>query len=196
MATGIPERDYAAPFDSVSVCFSKGLGAPIGSALCGSREIIQRARRFRKMYGGGMRQAGMIAAGALYALEHHRERLAVDHSNARTLAEGLARLPGLELDPPSVETNIVFFRVNTLPSRDACPGTGAGWSARPRHQRGHDPRGDQPDGHSGGYCQRAEKRGQRTWTAFLANALNPANVKRRPANRGPRLVPERAVQIH
>jgi threonine aldolase len=116
VATGIPEREYAAHFDSVSVCFSKGLGAPIGSALCGTRELMQRARRFRKMYGGGMRQAGMIAAGALYALENHRDRLAVDHANARTLAEGLARLPGLEIDPCSVETNLVFFRVTTLPA--------------------------------------------------------------------------------
>ena len=116
IATGVQERDYAAHFDSVSVCFSKGLGAPVGSALCGTREFIQRARRFRKMYGGGMRQAGMIAAGALYALENHRNRLAVDHANARTLAEGLARLPGLEVDPSSVETNLVFFRVRTIPA--------------------------------------------------------------------------------
>ena len=91
VATGIPERDYAAHFDSVSVCFSKGLGAPIGSALCGTREFIQRARRFRKMYGGGMRQAGIIAAGALHALEHHRARLAEDHANARALAEEIGR---------------------------------------------------------------------------------------------------------
>lgn len=116
IATGIPERDYAAPFDSVSVCFSKGLGAPIGSALCGTREFIQRARRFRKMYGGGMRQAGILAAGALHALEHHRARLAEDHANARALAEGLSRLPGLELDPATVQTNIVFLRVRNLPA--------------------------------------------------------------------------------
>ena len=116
VATGIAERDYAAPFDSVSVCFSKGLGAPIGSALCGTRQFIDRARRFRKMYGGGLRQAGMIAAGALYALEHHRERLAEDHAHARALAEGLSRLPGIELHPASVQTNIVFFRVQSLPA--------------------------------------------------------------------------------
>jgi threonine aldolase len=114
VATGIPERDYAELFDSVSVCFSKGLGAPVGSALCGSREFIQRARRFRKMFGGGMRQAGIVAAGALYALEHHRARLAEDHANARTLAEGLSRMPGLELDPATVRTNMVLFRVRTL----------------------------------------------------------------------------------
>ena len=116
VATGIPERDYAAPFDSVSVCFSKGLGAPVGSALCGTREFIHRARRFRKMYGGGMRQAGILAAGALHALEHHRARLAEDHANARALAEGLSRLPCLELDPASVETNIVLMRVRKLPA--------------------------------------------------------------------------------
>jgi threonine aldolase len=98
------------------VCFSKGLGAPVGSALCGKREFIQRARRFRKMYGGGMRQAGILAAGALFALDHHRQRLAEDHANAHALAEGLSRLPGLELDPASVQTNIVMFRVRTLPA--------------------------------------------------------------------------------
>jgi threonine aldolase len=116
VATGIPERDYAAHFDSVSVCFSKGLGAPVGSALCGTREFIQRARRFRKMYGGGMRQAGILAAGALHALEHHRARLAEDHANARALAEGLSRLPGLEIDPASVQTNIVRVQVRKTPA--------------------------------------------------------------------------------
>jgi threonine aldolase len=115
VASGVSEREYAAYFDSVSVCFSKGLGAPVGSALTGTREFIGRARRFRKMYGGGMRQAGILAAAALYALEHHRQRLAEDHANARLLAEGLARLPGIELDPALVETNIVIFRVRTMP---------------------------------------------------------------------------------
>ena len=118
VATGIAERDYAALFDSVSVCFSKGLGAPIGSVLCGSRDFIQRARRFRKMFGGGMRQVGILAAGALYALEHQRSRLADDHVNARTLAQGLARLPGIELDPASVQTNIVFFNVKTVQAKE------------------------------------------------------------------------------
>lgn len=115
VASGVPEREYAAYFDSVSVCFSKGLGAPVGSALTGTREYIGRARRFRKMFGGGMRQAGILAAAALYALEHHRQRLAEDHANARLLAEGLARLPGIELDPALVETNIVIFRVRAMP---------------------------------------------------------------------------------
>lgn len=116
VASGIPERDYAEHFDSVSVCFSKGLGAPVGSALGGPREFIQRARRFRKMLGGGMRQAGIIAAGALHALEHQRARLADDHAHARLLAEGLARLPGLDLDPTTVETNMVLFRVQKVPA--------------------------------------------------------------------------------
>ncbi|MBM3883723.1 MAG: low-specificity L-threonine aldolase [Verrucomicrobia bacterium] len=118
VATGIPEREYAALFDSVTVCFSKGLGAPVGSALAGSADLIARARRFRKQFGGGMRQAGIIAAGALYALEHHRARLAEDHANAQALATGLARLPGIELDPASVETNMVLCRVRGVPARD------------------------------------------------------------------------------
>ncbi len=110
-ATGIPVRHYAEHFDTVSVCFSKGLGAPIGSALAGSDADIARARRFRKMFGGGMRQAGIIAAGALYALDHHRNRLADDHANAKHLAEALAELPGVQIDPADVETNILYFRV-------------------------------------------------------------------------------------
>ncbi|HOK77810.1 MAG TPA: GntG family PLP-dependent aldolase, partial [Verrucomicrobiota bacterium] len=111
VATGVSERDLAAPFDSVSVCFSKGLGAPVGSALAGSKEFIARARRFRKQFGGGMRQAGIIAAGALHALHNHRSRLAEDHANAKRLAQGLSRLPGVAIDVESVETNIVLFRV-------------------------------------------------------------------------------------
>jgi threonine aldolase len=114
VATGIPEREYAAHFDTVSVCFSKGLGAPVGSALAGPRDLMERLRRFRKMFGGGMRQAGIIAAGALFALRHHRARLAEDHGNARILATGLASIPGLELDPAETETNMVRFRVRSL----------------------------------------------------------------------------------
>lgn len=111
VATGIPEAEYAQFFDSVSVCFSKGLGAPVGSALAGSAEFIDRARRFMKQFGGGMRQAGIIAAGALYALENHRDRLAEDHNNAKILAEGLSGIPGIEIDVSTVETNIVIFRL-------------------------------------------------------------------------------------
>ena len=117
-ATGVPEADYARHFDSVAVCFSKALGAPVGSALTGPREFIERARRFRKQFGGGMRQAGIIAAGALYALENHRERLAEDHRNAKLLAERLAAVPGLELDMATVETNMVYFDVQPMPARD------------------------------------------------------------------------------
>ncbi|MGD1898399.1 MAG: threonine aldolase family protein [Phormidesmis sp.] len=110
-ATGISEADYARPFDTVSVCFSKGLGAPVGSALVGSAAQMQVARRFRKMFGGGMRQAGMIAAGALYALEHQRDRLVEDHENAQQLAQGLQGIKGVVIDPAAVETNIVNFEV-------------------------------------------------------------------------------------
>ena len=99
-------RRIARCFDSVSVCFSKGLGAPVGSALCGSREFIARARRVRKMAGGAMRQAGMLAAAASYALDHHVERLAQDHALARRLADGLRGIAGLQVEPP--QTNILF----------------------------------------------------------------------------------------
>jgi threonine aldolase len=112
VATGIPPAHWAAPFDSVSVCFSKGLGAPLGSALCGSRAFVARARRIRKLFGGGMRQAGVVAAAALYALDHHIDRLAEDHRNARVIAEAVAETPGLRLDSPEVDTNIVRFQVD------------------------------------------------------------------------------------
>jgi threonine aldolase len=117
VAAGIPERDYAAYFDTVSVCFSKGLGAPVGSALAGPKAFIERARRFRRMFGGGMRQAGIIAAGALFALANHRARLAEDHANAKALASGLAAVNGLEAAPAEVETNMVRFRVRALPAQ-------------------------------------------------------------------------------
>jgi threonine aldolase len=99
-------RRIARCFDSVSVCFSKGLGTPVGSALCGSKELIARARRIRKMAGGGMRQSGMLAAAATHALDHHVERLAQDHALARRLAEGLAGIEGVQPEAP--QTNIVF----------------------------------------------------------------------------------------
>jgi threonine aldolase len=108
-ALAVPAREIAAHFDSVSVCFSKGLGAPVGSALCGSRAFIARAHRWRKMAGGGMRQAGVLAAAALYALEHHVGRLADDHANARRLAAGLAGLHGVTVEAP--DSNIVFADV-------------------------------------------------------------------------------------
>ncbi|HSC63261.1 MAG TPA: low-specificity L-threonine aldolase [Caldimonas sp.] len=102
----VTARAIAAPFDSVSVCFSKGLGAPIGSALVGSRELIAGAHRWRKMVGGGMRQAGVVAAAALHALDHHIDRLGDDHALATRLADGLAGLPGLAVERP--QSNIVF----------------------------------------------------------------------------------------
>lgn len=102
-------REIADHFDSLSVCFSKGLGAPVGSALCGSRELIASARRWRKMAGGSMRQAGLLAAAALHALDHHVERLADDHALAQRLAQGLAGIEGLTVR--SVATNIVFVDV-------------------------------------------------------------------------------------
>jgi len=106
-ATGLSVADLAAPFDTVSICFSKGLGAPVGSALVGPRELVERARRLRKMWGGGMRQSGILAAGALHALRHHRARIAEDHANARAFAERAGRIPGVRVDVARVETNIV-----------------------------------------------------------------------------------------
>lgn len=111
VASGSSESELAEPFDTVNVCFSKGLGAPVGSALAGPRSLIERGRRFRKMLGGGMRQSGVLAAAALYALEHHRARLADDHRAARRLAEVLARCPGVTSDPDGVETNIVIVEL-------------------------------------------------------------------------------------
>ena len=109
VASGTPVATWAEPFDSLTFCLSKGLGAPIGSVLCGSSDFILRAHRARKQMGGGMRQSGIIAAAGLYALEHHVERLADDHSNARHLAAGLQDL-GFKVDP-FPETNIVLFEV-------------------------------------------------------------------------------------
>ena len=111
VATGIPAREWARHFDTVSVCFSKGLGAPVGSALAGPRDLIRAARRARKLFGGGMRQAGVIAAAALYALDHHVERLAEDHRNAQIIAQAIADTPGLRLTPPEVETNLIWVYV-------------------------------------------------------------------------------------
>ena len=108
-------RRIAGLFDSVSVCFSKGLGAPAGSALCGSRDVIARARRIRKMAGGGMRQSGLLAAAATHALDHHVTRLAQDHALARRLAEGLGGIDALAVEPP--QTNIVFVDL-TGPARE------------------------------------------------------------------------------
>ena len=111
VASGISPKEYAQYFDTVSVCFSKGLGAPVGSALVGSEDVIDIARRFRKIFGGGMRQAGIIAAGALYALDNHVERLKEDHLKAKMFAERLAGNPRLVIDMKTVQTNMVVFDI-------------------------------------------------------------------------------------
>ena len=109
VAQGVPVRTLVAPFHSVSVCLSKGLGAPVGSVLLGSAELIARGKRLKKLLGGGWRQAGMLAAAALHALDHHVERLADDHRRARVLAAALAAIPGLAVEAP--QTNLVFVTV-------------------------------------------------------------------------------------
>jgi threonine aldolase len=111
VATGIPPRQWAQHFDTVSVCFSKGLGAPVGSALSGPKDLIAKARRHRKLFGGAMRQGGVLAAAALYALDNHIERLAEDHANAQRLADAIRQIEGLQLRPPEVDTNLVIFHV-------------------------------------------------------------------------------------
>jgi len=113
VATNIDAATWAGHFDTVSICFSKGLGAPVGSALCGPAPMIREARRHRKLFGGGMRQAGIIAAGALYALDNHIDRLAEDHANAQTLAAAVRDANGLQLTTSSTETNMVIFRVDS-----------------------------------------------------------------------------------
>jgi len=111
VASGIPLKEYARYFDSVSVCLSKGLGAPIGSVVSGGAEFIKRARKNRKMLGGGMRQVGIIAAAGIYAVENNIDRLAEDHKNARILAEGLMKLKGIYIDMETVQTNMVIFEI-------------------------------------------------------------------------------------
>ncbi len=123
---GVSADTITAPFDSVSVCLSKGLGAPAGSLLCGAPEFITAARRGRKMLGGGMRQAGVLAAAGLLALEQHIDRLADDHGNAQRLAHGLAGIEELEVDPSAVQTNMAFVRVRS--------GDAASFSRRLREQ--------------------------------------------------------------
>ena len=108
IATGIALKTFAAPFDSVSVCLSKGLGAPVGSLLAGDKTFIAQARRYRKAYGGGMRQAGILAAAGLYAVRHHQQRLQEDHQRAKKLAQALAQYPGVNIDLDAVQTNILY----------------------------------------------------------------------------------------
>lgn len=111
VASGVPAAEWCRGFDTAWIDFTKGLGAPVGACLAGSRETIDEAWRHKQMLGGAMRQAGIVAAGALHALDHHVDRLAEDHANARLLADGLAAIEGVALDPALVETNIVIFRV-------------------------------------------------------------------------------------
>ena len=111
VASGESLRDICAGFDTVSICFSKGLGCPMGSVLVGTKTDMHRARRIRKMMGGAMRQAGIVAAAAIYALEHNVDRLAEDHANAKAFAEALAQIEGIKVDLPAIETNLVFFEV-------------------------------------------------------------------------------------
>lgn len=118
VASGVPAREYADTADSVTFCLSKGLCCPAGSLLCGSRDFVERARRLRKMLGGGMRQLGFLAAPGIVALETMIERLADDHRRARRLAEGLAALPGVQLDLASVQTNIVYLTSSALPAAE------------------------------------------------------------------------------
>jgi threonine aldolase len=116
VASGLDAASWAAGFDTAWVDFSKGLGAPVGACLAGSRELIDEAWRYKQMWGGAMRQAGIVAAGALYALDHHVDRLADDHALAATLARGLAGVPGVVIDPAEVTTNIVVFSVADAPA--------------------------------------------------------------------------------
>jgi len=114
--SGVSASDYASGFDTAWIDFSKGLGAPVGAVLAGSRELIDEAWRFKQMLGGALRQSGIVAAGCLYALEHNVERLAEDHEHAQMLARALAQLPGVEIDPALVDTNIVIFAVEDAPA--------------------------------------------------------------------------------
>jgi threonine aldolase len=111
VASGVSARDYAAPFDSAWIDFTKGLGAPVGAVLAGSGDFVEAAWVYKQRFGGAMRQAGIIAAAGIHALQHHVDRLAEDHERARRLARGLAELRGVELDPERVDTNIVIFDV-------------------------------------------------------------------------------------
>jgi len=124
VARGYSTQDVGRCCDTVSICFSKGIGCPMGSILVGSEENIRRARRARKLFGGALRQAGIVAAAAIYALEHHVERLAEDHAHARLFAESIADIKGVRINPADVETNLVFFEV------DADVGTAAEVSSR------------------------------------------------------------------
>jgi threonine aldolase len=116
VASGVSAAEYASPFDTAWIDFTKGLGAPVGACLAGSRELIDEAWRYKQMWGGALRQAGIVAAAGLYALDHHVDRLAEDHANARWLAEALAGIDGIDVDAATVETNIVVAEVADAPT--------------------------------------------------------------------------------
>jgi len=119
VALGVDPVEYTQYVDSVTLCLSKGLGAPVGSMIAGTVEFINKVRRYRKMYGGGMRQIGFLAAAGIYALDHHIERLSEDHRKAKRFAVALGEIPGIEINPERVETNIIYFKVKKR-----------GWDAR------------------------------------------------------------------
>lgn len=116
VASGVSASDYARGFDTAWIDFSKGLGAPVGAVLAGSQKLIAEAWRYKQMLGGALRQSGILAAACVYALDHHVRRLAEDHTNAQALAQGLAQLPGVSLNPESVQSNIVIFEVQDAPA--------------------------------------------------------------------------------
>lgn len=118
IATGISMKEYASYFDSVSVCLSKGLGAPVGSVIAGSKEFIKIAHRYRKAWGGGMRQAGILAAAGLFAIEHNFKRLAEDHRRAKYFAKEISKISRIKIDPDLVQTNIVLFEVDGLTAQE------------------------------------------------------------------------------
>ncbi|MGE3535850.1 MAG: low-specificity L-threonine aldolase [Candidatus Tectimicrobiota bacterium] len=122
VASGLAATDFTSSFESCTLCLSKGLGAPVGSVIAASADFIQRALRYRKMFGGGMRQAGIVAAAGIYALEHHVERLAEDHQHAKLLAERICSAPGLQLNPQDIETNIIYLRLDPTVARLDAPG--------------------------------------------------------------------------
>jgi threonine aldolase len=127
VALGVDVKEIAGHAETVTFCLSKGLGCPVGSLLCGPAETIAGAKRWRKMLGGGWRQAGVLAAAGLYALDHMVDRLAEDHANARTLAEGLAEMDGVSIDLGRIQTNIVYFRLTSTSAPEflkACAGRG------------------------------------------------------------------------
>ncbi len=127
IASGKSPKEHASQFESVSVCLSKGLGAPVGSCIAGTKAFIARARRFRKMFGGGMRQSGILAAAGIYALDHHYERLKEDHENAKYFARELSRIKNVRIDVNEVETNLVYFGIE---------GRSPKWVEEQLHERG------------------------------------------------------------